>query len=206
MLAACYMIEDGYEVHMIGFDNGHMWESDYIQETAGRVVSTSGKDKAVFDGIFPTAGKMYQKMRAVYKDAGKFDFEQMTCLCCQLSMFEEAIDYCRRNGIDTLASGHRHSDPYVISNEFIIGRIRKLCEENGITLVEPVYGIDDKTKIKIELANRSIHPKTMEPQCWLGVEPEDDNMPYASYEVVKKYIDYINFLFDSLNFIFENGE
>ncbi|MFQ7801934.1 MAG: hypothetical protein ACLRHW_20985, partial [Coprobacillus cateniformis] len=102
-LAACKLIEKGYFVHMITFDNGCTSNLKAVKSVAKTVIDHYGKDCAKFLGIWNTAwhkmmldkNLQYMKPKDMITNYPELLPYEATCLCCRTSMYLVAIAYCK---------------------------------------------------------------------------------------------------------------
>lgn len=175
-LSACRLIEDGWYVHMITYDNGCISNVEHAQAVAERIISTYGKEHACFARIYGITSNLYRLQKPyLYKqiqDSGEhyphLRPAQMPCLACHTGMYIESIAYCKTHGISKMAEGARESQSFFVELPDMVQRYRELAHQNGIELLLPVYDLVDDWERKLELADYGFIPKTTEPQCWLG--------------------------------------
>lgn len=172
MLSAVRLIKDGYRVRLISFDNGHMQHPELISDTAIRLVNHFGSEKVAFEGIKSTSAMLYDFLEGFMINGTKHCPPlHCVCLCCHTAMIIYAVKYCIQNDIRYIATGDKESDPYLIDCDFVSTIYNNLCNKYGIKLLYPVANVKSNFVRKVELAESGLHPKTYEPQCWLGYKP-----------------------------------
>ncbi len=175
-LSACRLIEDGYRVHMITYDNGCLSNLADVGKVADRVIRKYGSSVALFVGIQSVSTSLYRLQESYLyttidessKKYPKIRPAQLPCLVCHTGMYLESIVYCRIHKIAHIAEGARESQKFFVELPEMVERYKKLTEQNGIELILPVYDLKEDWERKLELADRGYVPKTSEPQCWLG--------------------------------------
>lgn len=195
-LSACYLIEDGYQVYMVTYDNGCISDISGTKAAAERIIRKYGSSRAVFVGVQSIAANLYRLQepylyRSVSESGSKYpDLRpaQMPCLACHTGMYLEAIAYCRAHGISFLAEGARRTQKFFVELPEMVKRYEELAEQNGIKLVLPVYNLVSDWERKLKLADRGYIPKTREPQCWIGCPLQEELRP-CEVESLAAYYD-----------------
>lgn len=85
-LSTCRIIMDGYNVDMISYDNGAMYNIDNIENEANRIIKS-------YPNIYPY---------------------QLNCLCCHTAMHLYSLAYCIAFGIKHMADGARKSQGFIV--------------------------------------------------------------------------------------------
>ena len=195
-LSACLLIEEGYQVYMVTYDNGCISDIGSTKAVAERIIRRYGSSRAVFVGVQSIAADLHRLQETyLYQTASEVSakypdlrFAQMSCLACHTSMYMEAIAYCKAQGICYLAEGARSSQKFFVELPEMVGRYRELAGQNGIKLVLPVYDLSDDWERKLKLADRGYIPKTLEPQCWIGCPLREELKP-CEIESLAAYYD-----------------
>lgn len=175
-LSACRLVEAGYVVHMITYDNGCISDIEHTKIVADRIISKYGANQAKFAGIYGITSSLYRLQKAfLYQEIQKSSQEypnlrpaQMPCLACHTGMYIQSIAYCRAHGISKLAEGSRKVQGFFVELPEMVKRYKILAQQHGIELLLPVYDLTDNWERKQELADFGFIPKSAEPQCWLG--------------------------------------
>ena len=173
LLAGALLLEQGYRVHFLTCDNGHI---DYVKRAKETVFELKDKGACVIPPIISTASLFYNLMLPEWqrKSAERIKLYpevqtyQIHCLTCRYAMYVEAISYCKKHNISYLAEGARKSQGFFIELPEMRDRLVELCSSQGITLLLPVYDLESDQKRKRMLADRGLTTKTLEPQCNLG--------------------------------------
>lgn len=176
-LSACYLIEDGFRVSMVTFENGIGLQTYNAKHGADRIIARYSSDKAIFLGVQNIAGIWRQfflpyfnmKPSEVLKEYGELTVSQFNCLTCRSAMYIWTIIKARQLKIDVIAEGARKDQGFAIELPGIIERFKKLVGEYSIKLLLPVYELNNNWERKNRLLLRGFVPKTLEPQCLIGV-------------------------------------
>lgn len=199
-LSACNLIEEGYKVHMVTFENGTGLGSENVEHGAQRIIEHYGEDKAVFLGAHCTAGiwrefflpYLNMKPSEVLKEYGELTVSQFNCLTCRSAMYVWSIIKARETGIGYIADGARKDQGFVIELPCMIEKFRSFMSEFSIELLLPVWDLNSNWKQKNLLLRRGFIPKTLESQCLLGAPLPGDKEPEEEIqEAVGKYFDKI---------------
>ena len=183
-LSACRLIESGYRLHMVTYDNGCGFQPDSAKTVADRIIKRLGSDKAEFLGVKSVTGTWRRFFPLIYnmkpstiaKEYGEITYSQFNCLSCRTAMYIYTISLCRKMGIKCIAEGARKAQGFVIELPEMIEQYKELLNKDGIELKVPVYNLDDNWSQKCELMENGFVPKTLEPQCIIGF-PLDVNPP-----------------------------
>lgn len=184
-LSACCLIEDGYHVYMVTYDNGCISDIGSTKAVAERIIGKYGTSKAVFVGVQSIAANLYRLQESyLYQTISESSEKypnlrpaQIPCLACHTGMYLEAIAYCKVHGIHYLAEGARKAQNFFVELPEMVKRYRELAEQNEIKLVLPVYNLINDWERKLQLADRGYIPKTKEPQCWIGCPLRKELIP-----------------------------
>lgn len=196
-LSCCRLVEDGYKVLMVHFDNGKSVGSENVAATAKRVKEVYG-NKVTYLGTVSIAGiwrqfflpYMSMMPTEVRNEWGELPFSQFCCLTCRSAMYTWAIMKCLANGIGFLAEGARKSQNWPMMQPSMVERFKKLLEPYSIELLLPVFSVENNWERKNLLLMRNFIPKVLEPQCLLGVElPYGASPPKEVQEAVEAYFD-----------------
>lgn len=195
-LAACKLIEEGYYVHMITFDNGCTSNLKAVKKVAKTIIDKYGKDRARYIGIWNTAwhnmilneGLQYMKpVDLIVKYPELLPYEA-TCLCCRTAMYLVSMAYCKAMDIGCISEGARKQQRFFVESDEMKSRYEKLCMNNGIQLLWPVYELESDTERKIELGRRGLMTKTLESQCHIG-KSQQHELTEKEKESLSRYYD-----------------
>lgn len=176
-LSAIYLIEQGYKVYLIHFDNGQTIGTDNIEHGYNRLLKKYGRDKVEYIGskniscffrnLIKNIYNMYiDELRNKY---GNITISQLNCLSCRLSMYVAAIIICKQKRIKYVAEGARKSQLFAIEQEDMLKLFKDLFEKYSIKLLLPVKELKDDFEEKNEFILRGFIPKVNESQCLIGM-------------------------------------
>ena len=102
MLSAILLIEQGYEVILVHYDNSFELGSENVKIGYKRLAKKYGDDKVKYlgvkkiDAIFRTFIKDFYNLKVdeILNKYGKISFSQFNCLACRLSMYVATIILC----------------------------------------------------------------------------------------------------------------
>ncbi len=195
LLTSCKMIEDGWKVTLVHYDNGSSSGCEYVKETAERLIERYGKDKVKFWGYGLTVGyfkalrdEMYSlEIQEIVQKYPCFNLPQFTCLACRSAMYIYTILLCKQLNIKVVAEGARASQLFAIEQKSMLEEYRKLLNSFGIELMTPLLELESDYDRAIELLIRGINPTVMESQCHLGVPMKKPLTPEEELEVSHIY-------------------
>ena len=176
LLAAALLIEQGYNLELITFDNGHI---DGIERVSTVVACLKSRyQNGTVTHLKPNRIGMtfhrymmqdwYRKSREREWMFPELQTYQAHCLSCKTAMYVHAIAYCVAHNIKFLSEGAREKQGFFIELPEMKERYEQLCEKYGIQLLWPVYKLDSDMERKRLLDERELQTKTWEPQCYLG--------------------------------------
>lgn len=176
-LAACKLIEEGYKTYMITFENGAGVKAKNAEHGANRIIKRYGKENVNFLGVRNISGIWryfifpYYNLRPseIITQYGELPVSQFHCLSCRSAMYIWSIIKANQMNIKYIADGARQDQGFAIELPNMIHHFKKMFSEYSLELLLPVYELDDDWKRKNLLLIRGFVPKTLEPQCLLGV-------------------------------------
>ena len=173
-LSAIRLVNSGYNVHFIHFNNGYMRDADKPFTTYEKLFW--GKKGYYFNYeyhdlyIYSLFNKFY--LEWIYQNKNLAINEnlksEMRCLSCRLAMYIEIIKIAKMKGIKYIADGARNSQLFMIEQDEMIARFQELANSYGIELLCPVIKIADDSIVKQELIDLDYSSKTWESKCLLG--------------------------------------
>lgn len=177
MLSAMLLIEQGYQVFLVHYDNSLEIGSCNVKNGFKRLEKKYGNDNIKFigvkkiDGIFRELVKEFYNLKSneITKKFGNISISQFNCLACRLSMYIESIIICRQLGINYVADGARNSQLFAIEQDKMLNLFVDLFKEYNIDLLLPVKNLKDDFQEKNEFLIRGIVPKVRESQCLIGM-------------------------------------
>lgn len=198
MLSAILLIEQGYEVTLVHYDNSFELGSKDVKNGYERLVKKYGEDKVKYlgvkriDAIFRTFIKDFYNLKVdkILKEYGKISFSQFNCLTCRLSMYVMTIILCKQLNISYVADGARKSQLFAIEQDKMLNLFKELFKEHKIDLLLPVKNLENDFEEKNEFLVRGIIPKVSESQCLIGMplNVNDDEILNASINVYKNFL------------------
>ena len=133
-LSGCYLIEEGFKIHMVTFENGAGLKASNAEHGAERIIKQYGEDKAEFLSVHCTAGiwrnfflpYFNMKSSEVIKEYGELTVSQFNCLTCRSSMYVWSIIKAKQMGIKYIADGARKDQGFVIELPGMIEKFKIL--------------------------------------------------------------------------------
>lgn len=184
-LSACYLIEEGYKLSMVTFENGAGLQAENAKHGAKRIIKRYGKEKAKYLGVHCIAGFWREfflpyfnmKPSEIVTEYGELTISQFHCLTCRTAMYIWAILKAKQNGIDSIADGARNDQGFAIELPRMINAYKMFLSEYGIDYILPVIDMNSDWKRKNLLLMKGFVPKTLEPQCLMGVPLPEEGIP-----------------------------
>jgi len=184
-LSGCCLVEKEFKIHMVTFENGAGLKADNVEHGAERIVKQYGEDRAEFLGVHCTAGiwrnfflpYFNMKPSEVIKEYGELTVSQFNCLTCRSSMYVWSIIKAKQMGIKYIADGARKDQGFVIELPGMIEKFKSFLAEYSIELLLPVWNLNSDWERKNLLLMRGFVPKTLEPQCLVGVSLPEGKAP-----------------------------
>ena len=176
LLAAALLVEQGYNLELITFDNGHIDGIERVSAVADCLEARYPEGTVTY--LKPTKIGMtfhrymmqewYRKSREREELFPELQSYQAHCLSCRTAMYVHAIAYCVAHNIPFLSEGAREQQGFFVELPEMKERYEQLCETYGIQLLWPVYELASDMERKRLLDERELQTKTWEPQCYLG--------------------------------------
>lgn len=198
-LAGCYLIEEGFKIYMVTFENGIGLESHNAEHGAKRIIKRYGKAKAEILGVHCVAGIWREfflpyfnmKPSEITEEYGELTISQFHCLTCRSAMYIWSVIKAKQMGIKYIADGARKDQGFVIQLPNMIREFRRFFSEFSMELLLPVWNLDSDWERKNLLLLRKFVPKTLEPQCLIGVPLPKEALDKEIQKAVEKYFDKI---------------
>lgn len=189
-LAACRLAEQGYFVYLVNFSQGAVLHGKNAAHGAERLMNLYGKDHIEFlgnkhiagiwrDFIFPVYNK---KPSEILNEFGELTISQFNCLACRSAMYVWCVIKAKKENIRFIAEGARADQGFCVQMPGIIQRYKNLLAEYGMELLTPVYDLNDDWERKNQLLARGFVPKTLEPQCLIGIPMPSDQIKNISIQ------------------------
>lgn len=218
-LATCKLLEENNTVFLVTFENGCGLSSENVKHGVDRLIEKYGNERVVFLGIYNISGIwreffipfFNQKPSEIIENYGEITFSQFNCLTCRVSMYLYSIAICKNLGIGKISDGARHDQGFVIELEPMLERFRKLLNDYELELLLPVIDMNSDWKRKNELLIHGFVPKTLEPQCLLGVplkegkQPDDDTIQGTMAFFDKEILNRCSILVNKLEKVIREG-
>lgn len=183
-LSTLIMIDKGYKVNLVTFDNGQELKSKNALIGAKKIQKKYGSDKVEIIGIKKTDAIFRDLICSFYnydieyikKQFGKITISQFNCLACRLAMYILAIIICIQKKINLVVDGARESQLFAIEQEKMIEQFKKLFKEFNIEIIFPLLYETDDYSIKNQILSHGFVPKMNEGQCLLGMPILNNSM------------------------------
>lgn len=203
-LSCIRLVNQGYKVYLIHFDNGSCIGTENIQIGAERLQKMY-KDKVEFLGIASTAARfVYYREQTDIENLnaeqlnnkyGKISMSQYRCLLCRMAMYTYSVTLARKMNIKYIAEGARKSQLFAIEQEELLDEFKKLCNQYDIELLTPVFDLTDDYEKENELLRYGFSPVANEGKCLLGY--------LMNRKLTEKEIDDIRKLYKSIRYLQE---
>ncbi len=175
-LAAAFLLEQGYKLEMVTFDNGHIDGIDRVSAVAASLKECYPEKEITYlkpEKIGMTFHNFmmkdwYRKSNERERLFPELQSYQAHCLSCRTAMYVHAIAYCVAHDIPFLSEGARISQGFFVELPEMRDRFEQLCKQNAISLLWPVWELESDMDRKRFLDERGLQTKTFEPQCYLG--------------------------------------
>ena len=174
-LSAIRLIERGYKLHLLTFDNGCMRGLSNVQRSVSRLRRRYGNKILTYKILnitYPISvlretyiNTSIAQMAEVHPG---LTINQVNCLTCHTAMLIKAIQYCKQNNISIIAEGARRSQLFATQQPEILRQYKQLLSKNNLHLLLPVEGIADDYTVKMLIADAGFLPKMYEAQCYVG--------------------------------------
>ncbi len=199
-LCACKLLNNGYNIYLVTYENGFGLKSENVNNGVERLINKFGLDRVKNLGTFNISGifRNYflpffnlstSKINELY---GDITYSQFNCLICRTSMYIYSIALCKKYNINYICEGARISQGFAIEQKIMIDEFKALVESYSIDLITPMLDFDNDWKLKNELIISGFVPKTLEPQCLLGVPLDFEELPKevldATIKLYKTYV------------------
>ena len=133
-LSTIYLIEQGYKVILVHFDNGQTIGINNVKIGYKRLLKKYGSEKVSYIGtkniscffrnfIIKTYNMYLEEINKKY---GNITISELNCLSCRLSMYVAAIIICIQNNIKYVADGARNSQLFAIEQDEMLNLFKKL--------------------------------------------------------------------------------
>ncbi len=176
-LSTLLMLEKGYKVNLITFDNGYELKCKNVLTGAKRIQKKYGVDKVEIIGIKKNDAIWRNLICDFYnyntdyikKHFGNITFSQFNCLSCRLSMYVLSIIICKQKHIGLVVDGARKSQLFAIEQDKMIEEFKKLFKQFDLEICFPLLDEINDYEIKNRILAYGFVPKMNEAQCLLGM-------------------------------------
>lgn len=198
LLVTLRLLDDGYKVYLVTYENGCGLKPENVTSTINRI-SKNYRNRIINLGAKNISGIFREFIYPFYNytskyindEYGNITISQFNCLSCRLSMYLASIILSKNYNINEVFDGARKSQLFVIEQSAMLEKFKQLFNKYNLSIFYPLENADNDWKVKNELLVRGIVPKTLEPQCLLGVplkkEDIDNSIIGAIKNVYKKY-------------------
>lgn len=181
-LAVCKMIENGYRVELLHFDQGALISNNLVSiryNELEKVYSNCIKGINHFNisGLFRRIALV-----SLEEDIKKYNVS-LVCIGCKLAMHVQSIIFCKKNEIQCMADGStKRQSRYGEQREVALDFLKNLYNEYGISYENPVYTLEKK-EIKYGLFDRGMTIQPLEDTCLFS-----NTFSIASNEAIEQYL------------------
>lgn len=176
-LSTLIMLNKGYRVNLVTFDNGQELKSKNVLIGAKKIKNKFGEDKVKIIGVKKTDAIFRELICSFYnydtnyinKKFGNITISQFNCLSCRLSMYILSIIICKQKNIKLVVDGARKSQLFAIEQDKMIQEFHKLFQKFNLEITYPLLNENDDFSIKNQILAHGFVPKTNESQCLLGM-------------------------------------
>lgn len=187
-LATLKMLDAGYKVNLVTYENGVGLNSKNVLVGARRIVKKYGSDKVKIIGVKNTAAVWRELIKDFYnlesktinEKYGNITISQFNCLSCRLAMYILSIIICKEKDIKTVVDGARKCQIFAIEQEPMINLFKELFKKYNIEILYPMLEEEDDFSIKNQILAKGFVPKMNEAQCLIGMPVKE-----ISQEVVE---------------------
>lgn len=132
-----------------------------------------------------------KKTSEILKEYGEITISQFNCLSCRLSMYVMSIILCNKMNMKLVVDGARNNQLFAIEQDLLLTRFKAFFAKYHIKIDFPLKNFKDNFELKNQLLIRGFIPKTLEPQCLLG-------MPISKKDITTEIIESSAKVFDKL--------
>ena len=173
-LAAIRLVQMGFNVYFIHFDNGTMLDIDKPFLTWQNIFSSLDGYQFPFKYTRINIQQQYQDFFKTWEEShgnkledGSIDSE-IRCLACRSAMYKAAFKIAVQEGFHYIAEGARISQQFFIEQPEMLNEYQKLAQKLDIKLLFPVLEMSNNQEEIQELIANGLSSKTWESKCLLG--------------------------------------
>ena len=167
-LAVVRLIEMGYKIHLLTFDNG---ATEDIAKSNLRLSEYSDEiKKNIITRKIINSKELFKKIALSNIETDITHFQKnLICMGCKMAMHTISLNYCLKNGIKVIADGYTYyQKEWPEQMPKAIDEIKKFHGQYGVKYVNPVYDIRSKEKAKEELDSYELSTNSLEGKCIFG--------------------------------------
>lgn len=177
LLSAIKLIEQGYKVVLVHYDNMMSLGNESVQIGYKRLKEKYSENMVEYLGIKNISAFFRIFIKEIYsshiKDIenkyGNLTISEFNCFACRLSMYVASIIICLKYNIKYVADGARTDQLFAIEQNEMLDIFKKLFKKYNIELLLPLKDFNDNFQEKNELLIRGFIPKVNESACLLGL-------------------------------------
>lgn len=183
-LATCLLVKDGFSVHLFTCDNGVSIGSA-LSEFRFNEISRALGEQVLGRSVVSSMG-LFRRISLADIEADFATFKKnMIVLGSQIAIHTEAIVFCLKNGIQTVASGFTaYQRSYAEQMPDAIVAIREFLAEYDLKYLTPVSDYESPDEVKFRLLDFGVSTKSLE-----AVSIFADTFSEPSNQEVLSYID-----------------
>ena len=161
---ACTMLEKGYNVNLLHYDQGVLLTNKLYEIRADELRKAYPLKDINLHNI--NVSGIFRKMALVSIEQDILKYKHsLICLGCKLSMHLYTIIFCHENGISVVADGSSsRQNVYAEQSVAAINAIREIYAKYNIQYLNPIYDLGKK-EVKYSLFDRGITIQPLEDTC-----------------------------------------
>ena len=163
-LSVCYMIEKGYDIDLLHYNQGALISHNLFEIRMAEIKRAYPKSDVSMHTMNTSGLFRRLALVSIEQDILKHK-HSLVCLGCKLAMHVRTIAYCTENYITVVADGSAaRQKRYSEQRQVTIDYIKNLYKEYGIEYINPIYELDD-SEIKYGLFDRGMTIQALEDTC-----------------------------------------
>lgn len=182
-LAVCKMIENGYRIELLHFDQGALISNNLVSIRYNELKKVYYN--CIRDINFFNVSGLFRRIALVSleEDIKKYKVS-LVCVGCKLAMHVQSIIFCKKNELHCMADGSTERQKrYGEQREVTLNFLKNMYNEYGISYENPVYALDKK-EIKYGLFDRGMTIQPLEDTCLFS-----NTFSIASDEIIEQYLE-----------------
>lgn len=197
-LSVCRLIEAGFRVLLVHFDNGSMIGTEAVLKGT-EILKKKFGSRVEYIGIVSTAAinmRLKKIENRKFSDIvdlfGNATMSQYQCLVCRSAMYYYAAALALERNIHFVAEGARRSQKFAIEQTPVLECFNAFLKKNDIELLLPVIDLEDDFEKIMEINEWGLEAIPYESKCLLGYRLENE------YPVDEEIITAIQHIFNEL--------